>query len=126
MVNTNSFAGIFSDRGNLRLVRSWRCWCATVPKQSTVPRAMSHQQTRQFQLSHELSCLQAGTGSGDVPALQSSPSAPGTRFGLIDFVIARLIEQLQQHYQEKVWGLGRGVEGELEQGKEQNGFFPFS
>lgn len=30
---------------------------------------------------------------------------------MIDFVIARLIEQLQQHYQEKVSGLGRGVGG---------------
>lgn len=39
------------------------------------------------------------------------PTAHSTRFGLIDFVIARLIEQLQQHYQEKVSGLGRGVGG---------------
>lgn len=45
------------------------------------------------------------------PLCSRSPSAHSTRFGLIDFVIARLIEQLQQHYQEKVSGLGRGVGG---------------
>lgn len=59
----------------------------------------------------EQSCPRAGLGSGTVPVPSRAPLGARLCFALIDFVIAPLIEQLQQHCQGKVSGLGREVGG---------------